>query len=177
MNWKNWLMEKSACADGLAFADKFATAQEAWDALENPQWMFWWLRHGKIEETDKSKYVGLAIRFARSIEHLDTTGTAKACNDATQAYIDNPTPENEEKMNSASESAWASESASASAWANASARASAWTSARAGASIWASASASASASESESESESENKLQVRWIRETFPHPPVMNGVE
>jgi hypothetical protein len=131
----------------MEFVSKYETAQEAWDALENPQWLMWWLQHRKIEESDKSKYVSLAIRFSRStLENFESVypddKRSRLAIEAAERWVNSPTEENR----SAALAAWSAASA---------ARSAAW-------------SAALAAAES---------AQCSWIREVFPCPPVMDDVE
>lgn len=61
-HWTNKLSTFNPCSNGLAWARKFPTAQAAWDACENPEWMCWLL--GKIG-ADRRDLTLLACEFAR----------------------------------------------------------------------------------------------------------------
>ena len=47
------LKELGACKNAVEWADKFTTAQEAWDACERGDWMLWLL--GKLSGSPRSK--------------------------------------------------------------------------------------------------------------------------
>jgi predicted nucleic acid-binding Zn-ribbon protein len=68
MNWIKKLRKQGACLDGLDWASEYPTAQEAWDACENANWMLWaWGRNcGKIGSKSHRQLVLACVECART---------------------------------------------------------------------------------------------------------------
>jgi hypothetical protein len=58
------LIKFGACSEGVVFASKYHTLQEAWDACENPIWMTWFLKKLKLQ---KRVYVEVAVELAKHV--------------------------------------------------------------------------------------------------------------
>ena len=62
-----YLTNRSACEEGVTFAERYETPQKAWDACENSNWMFWLLRKSLPNPTHEQhkSLVGIACDAAR----------------------------------------------------------------------------------------------------------------
>lgn len=66
-NFIKFLRKLDACPEAVAFAGKFATSQQAWDACEQGDWMLWLLGKmaSKPESKSRKKLVLTACKCAR----------------------------------------------------------------------------------------------------------------
>lgn len=81
MNYTDQLIELRACSDAVTWLRErnFATLQEAWDACERSDWMWWLIRNAwrmdpPCEECRK-RVVLMACDTAESVKHLWTDAT------------------------------------------------------------------------------------------------------
>ena len=191
-HWTDKLVEISACSDAVEWCKQFDTIEIAWQHCERSDWMLWLLRKCKIAETDKTKFVRLAIRFAESSLHFyeDKYPNNKKPREAIEAakkWVDNPTEENRVAANAAAYAAYAAYAeAYAAAYvatnADFAANAAAYAATNAAnAAAYAAYAAYAAAYAANAATNAayaaaytlELKSQCNWIRELFPNPPTM----
>lgn len=85
LHWTVQLNQIGACSEGIGWAKTFKSAQAAWDACDEPDWMLWVL--GELDESPansptRRKYVAIACASARlvlanfSIEQLESAAAS-----------------------------------------------------------------------------------------------------
>ena len=86
------LLDLNPCANGLQFAEKYHTLQEAWDACDNPRWMVWYLR-----KTEHPKLLSVGAASARTVlpifeKKYPDDKRPRAALDAVDRYLLHGTP-------------------------------------------------------------------------------------
>lgn len=103
-------MEMKACADAVAWAKQFPTAQEAWEACERPDWMFWVA--GKFAKSQQAQcdIVRAGAACVRTgLKYVPAGGTYPllAAIEAAEQWAEDPSKENGTVAVAAEAAAWA----------------------------------------------------------------------
>ena len=114
------LTDMGACSDGKAFAEQFATLQEAWNACQEPAWMIWYAR--RRLDLPKADYVRIAVFAAEKALPIFETRKPddkrpRAAIDAAKKWIAEPSEENRRAAADAAADADADAAADADAYA------------------------------------------------------------
>jgi hypothetical protein len=82
---KFFIKENNACSDGAAFAEKFTTLAEAWDACERADWLLWaYVR--KVKEQDLKALRLFACWCARQNWHLLTDERSRTAVEVAERF-------------------------------------------------------------------------------------------